>query len=205
MTVLSRRARNTMFACAALAFVFAAPAVATRAARGAIPGAVPTLNSADVIAMSPAAGPRRAPSPLPKAGPRGPSASRARGGAGRDPFAWPAALDAPARGIAVEADLSARALPMPLPFVPRDAASRSFGTPSGFAPPAGVRVAAIVTGEHPAALVTDGSGTRLVGVGERVDGTRITAIAERGVRLADGRVLSLDVAPKRDPAPNEER
>jgi hypothetical protein len=55
---------------------------------------------------------------------------------------------------------------------------------------AGVR--AIVTGDSPAALVDDGAETHVVRIGQAAFGSRVVAIAEREIRLADGRILRID-------------
>jgi hypothetical protein len=53
------------------------------------------------------------------------------------------------------------------------------------------RVSAVAIGAHPEALIGDGGHTRLVTVGDRLDGTTVTTIDDGGVTLADGRRLVL--------------
>jgi hypothetical protein len=56
------------------------------------------------------------------------------------------------------------------------------------------RVTAIATGSRPTAIVEGGSGARAVFVGDPLSGSRVSAIADNAVRLADGRRLTLDPA-----------
>lgn len=60
------------------------------------------------------------------------------------------------------------------------------------------RVTAVVTGAHPYALVDDAGTTRIVTVGDNIASDAITAITAGGVRLANGRMLT--VAPAASPA-----
>jgi hypothetical protein len=57
------------------------------------------------------------------------------------------------------------------------------------------RVSAVTTGAHPFALLEDGSTARLVSIGERYAGHRISAIDQTGVHLDDGTVLRLSLRP----------
>lgn len=60
---------------------------------------------------------------------------------------------------------------------------------------ANATVAAVVLGPAPQALLQVGSRTFVVGVGDRVDGTRVVAIDASGIRLGDGTVLELRKTP----------
>jgi hypothetical protein len=63
--------------------------------------------------------------------------------------------------------------------------------PMPLRPVASARVGAVAVGAHPEALVDDGGHTRLVTVGDRLDGAAVTAIDDGGITLADGRRLVL--------------
>ena len=58
-------------------------------------------------------------------------------------------------------------------------------------------VRAIVNGERPVALLIEGGTTRVVGIGDRVEATRITHILPERIILADGRHLSLESTARR--------
>jgi hypothetical protein len=114
----------------------------------------------------------------------------------RDPFAGG---DAPARaGISSpQARIAVAAIP-PLPQIP--AALRALppnaGAGDGTFPFAtGTRitaaVTAVITGPHPFALVDEAGTTRVLTVGDRVDGEAIVAIGADGVRLSGGTVLAV--------------
>ncbi|GAC1657084.1 MAG: hypothetical protein NVS9B12_09010 [Vulcanimicrobiaceae bacterium] len=67
------------------------------------------------------------------------------------------------------------------------------GDPMGIAvPAASFSVTAILTGAHPQALVLEGSRSRIVTVGDRVDGHTVVTITSQGILLDDGslRVLA---------------
>jgi hypothetical protein len=57
-----------------------------------------------------------------------------------------------------------------------------------------LRITAIATGAHPTAIVEDGGDARLVAIGDALDGSRITAIGDDAIALANGRRLSLEPA-----------
>jgi hypothetical protein len=79
--------------------------------------------------------------------------------------------------------------PMPLPQLPRvlQAGLRLQAAPL---PP--TRVTAVATGSLPSAIVDDGGSARVVTVGDRLDGSVVSAISEDGIRLTNGRHLSLE-------------
>lgn len=52
-------------------------------------------------------------------------------------------------------------------------------------------ITAVVTGPSPRALVDDGDRVRVVGVGDRLAGSRVAAISGAGVRLRNGLLLTL--------------
>lgn len=70
----------------------------------------------------------------------------------------------------------ARPLPLPLPST---------------------HVTAIATGTQPTAIVDSGGTTRVVGVGDALDGSTIERIDQKGIALADGRQLLLEPASSR--------
>ena len=57
-------------------------------------------------------------------------------------------------------------------------------------------VLAVVTGAHPRALVIAGSRTRIVAVGDTLDGRRVRGITAAGVLLEDGSIRQLAEPPK---------
>jgi hypothetical protein len=106
----------------------------------------------------------------------------------RDPFEGDAA------GVGPGPNATPPALPAPPPL-PVPLGSAPLGAPGA------ERVAAIATGARPYALVASGDRTRVVTIGDRVDGASITAIAIDGVRLSDGRTLTIAAADAVLPAP----
>jgi hypothetical protein len=56
------------------------------------------------------------------------------------------------------------------------------------------RVTAIVTGTHPTAIVDSAEGSRLVSLGDALDGSTVLAIANDTVLLANGKRLTLEPA-----------
>lgn len=101
----------------------------------------------------------------------------------RDPFAGGYGPTASSPSPAPASSLPPiAAVPANLPILPPNAAAP---------PPASVRVAAVVTGTHPFALVTDEGGPHLVGRGDRLEGSIVTTIDGGGVTLADGSRLPL--------------
>lgn len=58
----------------------------------------------------------------------------------------------------------------------------------------------MVTGTHPFALLDDGVTTRVVTIGDRIDGLVILAITAAGVRLADGTMLTMAATPPTGPS-----
>lgn len=57
------------------------------------------------------------------------------------------------------------------------------------------RITAVVTGAHPFALLDEGGTTRVVTVGDRIDGVAIVAITATAVRVADGTMLMIAATP----------
>jgi hypothetical protein len=110
----------------------------------------------------------------------------------RDPFAEPAV---PAM---VSATLPARTSPSEtIESLPNNLANDTIPALPGSAPdsPAdGPRVTAIVTGPHPYAMLDAGGVHEIKGLGDRVGGVAILAIDLDGVRLRDGRRLTVDPA-----------
>lgn len=80
------------------------------------------------------------------------------------------------------------------PPPPRPAAPALPALPNGAATPAAPRLLAVVTGPRPRALIDEQGRARLVGFGDQLAGARITTIDADGVRLDDGRRLTLSVA-----------
>jgi hypothetical protein len=78
------------------------------------------------------------------------------------------------------------AIPATIGLLPPNAAVAG-GTPAP-------RVTAIVSGAHPYALVETTGRTRVVTIGERVAGASIVAIGIDGVRLSDGKTLTIGTA-----------
>ena len=87
------------------------------------------------------------------------------------------------------------AIPATLGVLPPNAGAAR--APLPFAPQA-ARVAAVVTGAHPFALVDEAGTTRVVTVGDRVAGDTVAAITAGGVRLEHGGTLA--AAPAEPPA-----
>jgi hypothetical protein len=58
--------------------------------------------------------------------------------------------------------------------------------------PPRLRVTAIATGSHPSAIVDDGGTARVFSLGDPLAGSSISAISDDGIRLTNGRHLSLD-------------
>ena len=119
----------------------------------------------------------------------------------RDPFAGdpPAAHPrksptAPTGAIPSIPEIPAAIRPLPanagasgsaLPFTP---SSSTFITSTAR------HITAVVTGAHPFALLEEGETTRVVTVGDRIDGTAIIAITSTGMRLSDGTTLLIEAA-----------
>jgi hypothetical protein len=102
----------------------------------------------------------------------------------RDPFAGdPGASTATKPSPAHAASLPPMpSVPAGLPILPPNAAAPA---------PTSARVAAVVTGPHPFAIVTDESGPHLIARGDRLDGSVVSVIDGAGVTLADGSRLPL--------------
>jgi hypothetical protein len=87
---------------------------------------------------------------------------------------------------------SAESTSPPLPLPPVPAVLAPLPPNAGIAAGGSAeRLTAIVSGTHPYALLEAANGTRVVTVGERIGGAPILAIGIDGVRLGDGRTLSV--------------
>jgi hypothetical protein len=79
--------------------------------------------------------------------------------------------------------------PMPLPQLPRTPQT-TLHLPA--AQPPQTRVTAIATGSSPSAIVDDGGAARVVTIGDPLAGSIVSTINEDGIRLVNGRHLSLE-------------
>lgn len=131
-----------------------------------------------------------------------PSGARSQLGVGRrDPAAAagprvPAGItpiaprnDAFAPRATLDDDEPRAAVPSPPPLAPMPNAHPPLARPAQRAP---IRVTAVATGDHPTAIIAEGGASRVVTIGDRVDGSTIGAIDDDAVVLADGRRLSLE-------------
>ena len=121
-------------------------------------------------------GPHQAPGAAPAPVVRPPAAVAPE----RDAFAPRATLDEDPRSA------------IPVPRAPLPSLRRPAVTNPAPHPLERSRVTAIVTGAQPAAIVDAGAALRVVTAGDALDGSTITAIDDDGIRLADGRRLSLE-------------
>jgi hypothetical protein len=73
----------------------------------------------------------------------------------------------------------------------------------GFVAPQQLRVAAVVTGDHPYALVDEAGTTRIVSTGDRIAGATIVDIRSDGVHLVTGEIVPIatSISPNAAPAP----
>lgn len=114
----------------------------------------------------------------------------------RDPFAGG---DAPARTsgpiaqprAAVPAAPLLPQIPAALRALPPNAGAGGGTFPFASAVRIAATVTAVVTGPHPFALVDEAGTTRMLTVGDRIDGEPIAAIDANGVRLAGGTMLAV--------------
>lgn len=104
----------------------------------------------------------------------------------RDPFAA-RVVESPEPALPRRLPDLARILPLP-----PNAAAGPF--PFGAPPAQRTRLLAVVTGPQPRAVVDENGTSRLLGIGERVDGARIARVDPGGVTLDDGRRILLSVA-----------
>jgi hypothetical protein len=110
----------------------------------------------------------------------------------RDPFAGG---PAPARTNTVRPDLSTPRTPaLPPPFAPLPPNAGAGGGPFPVRAAHAV-VRAVVTGAHPFALVESEGETRLVTLGDTVDGASVTAIAADGIHLANDHTIGVAASP----------
>jgi hypothetical protein len=98
----------------------------------------------------------------------------------RDPFAG---------GDAGAPRATSTSVPPTIPVLPPNLGARASTTAAG---PTTVRVAAVVTGRRPYALIVDGDAVRIVAIGDPLRGSAVSAIDDTGVHLADGSRLLLD-------------
>jgi hypothetical protein len=113
----------------------------------------------------------------------------ARGGARAVPLLATRAADppiAPPDGATRASLPPVPSIPLALPALPPNA-----GAAGEFAA-GGPRLAAVATGSHPYALVTDGASIRIVSIGAPLGNSVVTAIDGGGLRLADGTRLMFD-------------
>lgn len=103
-----------------------------------------------------------------------------------DPTADPASMAAHAAGSSVGTEVM-RGTPLSVPLPPNRGAFGMLPVPSA----ATADVRAVIIGEHPQALVADGTDMRIVGIGDRVDGHLVSAISSDGLRLDDGSMRRL--------------
>lgn len=111
----------------------------------------------------------------------------------RDPFAGepaPRAAASPPSAPALEA-IPTR---IPAAILPLPPNAGAFPLPFAAAEVPAARVAAVVTGPHPIALLAEAGTTRVVGIGDRVGRRTIVAITAAGVRLAGGVTLGVAAA-----------
>ena len=115
----------------------------------------------------------------------------------RDPFAGGDAPTARPGAALPPAQIAAPAMP-PLPQIPAalhplppNAGAGDAAFPFATGPRTGAAVTAVITGPQPFALVDESGTTRVLTVGDRIDGDRIVGIDANGVRLAGGRVLAV--------------
>ena len=99
----------------------------------------------------------------------------------RDAFAPQASLDEDLRP----------AVTSPPPLAPMRFTRPAIVMPPPLSP---MRVTAIATGEHPTAIVKSGGTSRVVTIGDAIDGSAIETIDDATVVLANGRRLSLEPA-----------
>lgn len=115
----------------------------------------------------------------------------------RDPFAadiiatpdpsgvLPTAFE-PAQTSVVGSEVT-RGSSLSVPLPPNRGAIGLLPAPAG----ATADVRAVIVGEHPQALVAQGTDMRIVGIGDTVDGHRVAAISSDGIRLDDGSLRRL--------------
>jgi hypothetical protein len=111
----------------------------------------------------------------------------------RDPFAEPAAPSPLPAALSASRTLVSEKMDT----LPSNLANDTIpAVPGSAADPvaSGPRVTAIVTGPHPYAMLETGGVHEIKGLGDRVGGVAIVAIAIDGVRLGDGRRLAVDPA-----------
>ena len=120
----------------------------------------------------------------------------------RDPFAGdpPATHPSSPPMAPIEAMPPISDIPAAIRPLPANAGASGFALP--FTPPSSTsitssppRITAVVTGAHPFALVDEGETTRVVTVGDRIQGVTIVGITIGGIRLSDGTRLSIEAAP----------
>jgi len=63
----------------------------------------------------------------------------------------------------------------------------------------GLRLQAVVNGGRPVALVVDATGTHVVAIGDRIDGSTVAHISRDGLTLSDGRWISIELETRSQP------
>ncbi|HEY0381349.1 MAG TPA: hypothetical protein VGC72_04055 [Candidatus Elarobacter sp.] len=170
---------RSLFACAAFVAFGAAFVTTPIVARGE-PGTI--AQSSQPLASAP--GPTALADVIPR----------------RDPFA---AGDTPvARANATPAQTSITSptiatlpeVPAALRALPPNAGAGAEAFPFASGARTAATVTAVVTGPHPFALVDEAGATRVLTVGDRIDGEAIAAIGTGGVRLSNGTMLPVEPA-----------
>ncbi|HYW53375.1 MAG TPA: hypothetical protein VE826_05365 [Dongiaceae bacterium] len=118
----------------------------------------------------------------------------------RDPFAGGDTTASPSNAASPQAPVVMPAMP-PLPQIPAALRALPPNAGAGDAPfpfATGARtsatVPAVITGPHPFALVDESGTTRILTVGDRIDGDAIVAIDAAGIRLSNGLMLAVERA-----------
>jgi hypothetical protein len=125
----------------------------------------------------------------------------------RDPFAGgdaPAARPSPAspESIAMPALPMLPQIPAALRPLPPNAGAGDTAFPFAGGPRTSAVVTAVITGPHPFALIDEGGATRVLTIGDRIDGEPIAAIDADGVHLSGGTLLAVARASEtRAPSP----
>lgn len=115
----------------------------------------------------------------------------------RDPFAGgdkPAARSnapPPQMRTALPPSPTLPQIPAALRALPPNAGAGDTAFPFATGARTGAVVTAVITGPHPFALVDEAGATRVLTIGDRIDGDLIVAIGADGVRLSGGTMLAV--------------
>jgi hypothetical protein len=118
----------------------------------------------------------------------------------RDPFAGGDTSAARAHPLSPQAPVAMPAIqavpqiPAALRALPPNAGAGDNPFPFGAGARTSAVVTAVITGPHPFALVDEGGATRVLTVGERIDGDAIVGIDAAGIRLSNGTTLAVERA-----------